>query len=225
MEASALVIALDGPSGSGKSSVARAVAEALSLRYLDTGAMYRAVTWWMLRHDVDVTDPDTVAALADKPQLAMGTDPATPAVHVDGLDASVPIRTREVSNAVSAVSAVPDVRRRMVAMQVEIIDGGGIVVEGRDIGTVVAPSAPVKVFLTATPEERAQRRTRDFSAEPASGDVTHAEMQRRDQLDSGRTVSPLAKAEDAVVVDSTTLAFDEVVDAVLRLVREPTGAV
>lgn len=237
MKGSQLVIALDGPSGSGKSSVARTVAKNLGYRYLDTGAMYRAITWWMLCHHVDVDDADTVTALVDKPQLEMGTDPEAPTVHVDGMDASGPIRTREVTNAVSAISAVPEVRRRMVGMQVDIIDRGGIVVEGRDIGTVVAPSAAVKVFLTASSEERAQRRTRELTHEPPraaatgsprktgeSGDVTveltHAELARRDRFDSGRAASPLTMAEGAVEIDSTALRFDEVVEAVLRLVRE-----
>lgn len=238
MEASVLVIALDGPSGSGKSSVARTVAATLGLRYLDTGAMYRAVTWWMLRHEVDIEDAQSVAALIDKPQLDVGTDPADPTVRVDGLDVSAPIRTRDVTNAVSAVSAVPDVRRRMVGLQADIIADGGIVVEGRDIGTVVAPSAPVKVFLTASPEERAQRRARELAADVvASGgaatpeeprgvgvDVTHAEMKRRDRFDSGRAASPLAVAEDAVEIDSTALSQDDVVAEVLRLVRERVEA-
>lgn len=228
MDVSTLVIALDGPSGAGKSSVARDVARSLGLRYLDTGAMYRAVTWWMLRHDVDVDDPGAVAALADKPQLRIGTEASNPTVQVDGTDASELIRTRAVSRAVSAVSAVPEIRRRMVDMQVDLIGEGGIVVEGRDIGTVVAPAAPIKVFLTATSEERAQRRTREFGMERAPGDVgadaTHAEMQRRDRLDSGREASPLTKADDAVEVDSTALGLDEVVRVVLRLVREGGAA-
>lgn len=228
MDVSTLVIALDGPSGAGKSSVARDVARSLGLRYLDTGAMYRAVTWWMLRHDVDVDDPGAVAALADKPRLRIGTDVSNPTVQVDGTDASELIRTRAVSRAVSAVSAVPEIRRRMVDMQAHLIGEGGIVVEGRDIGTVVAPAAPIKVFLTATPEERAQRRTREVGMERApadvSADATRAEMQRRDRLDSGREASPLAKADDAVEVDSTALGLDEVVRVVLRLVRERCGA-
>lgn len=238
MEASALVIALDGPSGSGKSSVAQTVAATLGLRYLDTGAMYRAVTWWMLGHEVDVDDAQSVASLVDKPQLDVGTDPADPVVCVDGLDVTALIRTRGVTNAVSAVSAVPEVRRRMVDLQIELIADGGIVVEGRDIGTVVAPSAPVKVFLTASSEERAQRRSRELTAGPAGRDgaetpentqsvavdVTQAEMRRRDRFDSGRAASPLAVAEDAVEIDSTTLGLDEVVAAVLRLVRERVGA-
>lgn len=239
VKGSALVIAVDGPSGSGKSSVARAVAERLGLRYLDTGAMYRAVTLWMLRSGVDVTDSGVVAAVVKKPSIQPGTDPVAPTVRVDGVDVSGDIRTDEVTSAVSAVSAVPEVRQRLVAAQRELIGAGGIAVEGRDIGTVVAPCAPVKVFLTASAEERAQRRTRDLAAlgshadsgdrvrrstAPTTVDTTRADLARRDRLDSSRVASPMARAEDAVEIDSTALRFDEVVEAVLRVVRERAEA-
>lgn len=218
------VIAVDGPSGSGKSTTARGVARRLGLRYLDTGAMYRAATWWVLHNGVDVTDPESVAAVIGKPDIAVGTDPARPTVHVDGVDVAKPIRSRPVSNAVSTVSAVPEVRRRMVAMQREVIADGGIVVEGRDIGTVVAPDAPVKVFLTAHPDARAQRRTRDRAAERGVPlDVTHTELTRRDRLDSTRPTSPLTKAADAIEIDSTALTLNEVIDTVVALVRERVG--
>ena len=154
-----LVVAVDGPSGSGKSSTARRTAAALGLRYLDTGAMYRAVTWALLQRAVDVTDAEQVAAAAANVQLAAGTDPGAPTITVDDVDVSVPIRGQEVTAAVSAVSAVPAVRARLVLLQRWLIGDGGIVVEGRDIGTVVAPDAPVKVFLTADTSARAERRT------------------------------------------------------------------
>jgi cytidylate kinase len=215
-----LVIAMDGPSGSGKSSASKGVARALGLRYLDTGAMYRAMTWWMLREGVPVDDPAAVAARAGEPVIESGTDPDGPAITVDGTDVSAPIRTREVTNAVSAVSSVPAVRERLVALQREIIGAGGIVVEGRDIGTVVAPGAAVKVYLTASEEVRAARRARELAADPsASVTVTQAEQARRDRLDSTRTASPLAKAGDAVEIDSSGLGLDEVIEAVLRLAR------
>lgn len=221
---SALVVAVDGPSGSGKSSAARGVARRLGLRYLDTGAMYRAVTWWMLRNDVDVGDADAVAAQAGRPVPGMGTDPGLPSVSVDGVDVSEPIRTREVSNAVSAVSAVPEVRRRLVALQREIIGSGGIVVEGRDIGSVVAPDAQLKIFLTASADTRAERRTRDLVADPAATlDVTQAELARRDRLDSTRAASPLTRAEDAVEIDSTLFGLDEVVEHICQLAFERAG--
>ncbi|MGH3322591.1 MAG: (d)CMP kinase [Streptosporangiaceae bacterium] len=217
------VITVDGPSGSGKSSVSRGVARALGLRYLDTGATYRAVTWWMLQSAVDVHDPQAVAAAVEKPHLEVGTDPVTLSVHVDGADVSKAIRSRAVSNSVSAVSAVPEVRERLVSLQRQIIGDGGVVVEGRDIGTVVAPGAEVKVFLTASAATRAERRTRDLATDPAATiDLTHSELARRDRLDSTRSASPLTMAEDAVEIDSTSLGLPEAVDAILELARGRT---
>jgi len=219
-----LVVAVDGPSGSGKSTVSRTVARRLGLRYLDTGAMYRAVTLWMLRNGVDVQDAEAVAALADRPQLRSGTDPGAPTIALDGEDVSGRVRTAEVTQAVSAVSAVPGVRKRLVALQQEIIGAGGIVVEGRDIGTVVAPEAPLKIYLTAASQARAQRRTAELDQHlEVTVSRTEAELARRDTLDSSRATSPLAKADDAVEVDTTRLTFDEVVDTVIDLVRERVG--
>ncbi|MBE1535401.1 (d)CMP kinase [Actinomadura algeriensis] len=216
-----LVIAMDGPSGSGKSSASKGVARALGLRYLDTGAMYRAMTWWMLRAGVPVEDASAVAARALEPAIECGTDPDAPVIAVDGADVSGPIRTREVTNAVSAVSSVPAVRTRLVDLQREIIGVGGIVVEGRDIGTVVVPDAAVKVFLTASEEARAARRAKELAADPgASVQVTQAEQARRDRIDSTRKASPLTKAADAHEIDSTELGLDEVIEAVVRLAKE-----
>jgi cytidylate kinase len=212
---------MDGPSGSGKSSVAKGVARTLGLRYLDTGAMYRAMTWWMLDQGIEVEDADAVSAGAGEPVLRVGTDPDAPAIEVDGQDVSGPIRTREVTNAVSAVSRVPVVRERLVVLQREIIATGGIVVEGRDIGTVVAPGAPVKVFLTASEEARAQRRALETARD---AETTLAEQARRDHLDSTRKTSPMTKADDAVEIDSTELGLAEVIDAVVRLVKERAAA-
>ncbi|OLT22739.1 cytidylate kinase [Actinomadura sp. CNU-125] len=212
---------MDGPSGSGKSSASKGVARALGLRYLDTGAMYRAMTWWMLRAGVPVEDAGAVAARALEPAIECGTDPDTPTITVGGEDVSGPIRTREVTNAVSAVSSVPAVRTRLVELQREIIGLGGIVVEGRDIGTVVAPDAAVKVFLTASEEARAARRTLELAADPGvSAQVTQAEQARRDRIDSTRKASPLTKAADAQEIDSTELGLDEVIEAVVRLAKE-----
>jgi cytidylate kinase len=225
-----LVVAMDGPSGSGKSSVSREVADTLGLRYLDTGAMYRAVTWWMLRQGIDLADADAVSAASSVPVLCSGTDPLAPTITVNGTDVSAAIRSREVTNAVSAVSAVPAVRTRLVAQQREIIercctDDGGIVVEGRDIGTVVAPGAAVKMYLTASADARAGRRTSEIAASrPAAADattvaLTRQEMARRDRLDSSRAVAPLLKAADAVELDTTELDMEQVVEAVLAEVR------
>ena len=212
-----VVVAMDGPSGSGKSSTSRGVAVRLGLRYLDTGAMYRAMTWWMLEHGIDVDDPSAVAAGADAPVLVSGTDPLAPTITVDGTDVAAAIREQRVTSAVSAVSAVPAVRSRLLVEQRDLIGDGGIVVEGRDIGTVVAPDAPVKVYLTADPEARAARR----SAEQSGTDVaaTQADLLRRDRIDSGRTTSPLAMADDATHIDTTPYTLDEVVSLVVELVE------
>jgi CMP/dCMP kinase len=221
-----LIIAVDGPAGSGKSSAARGVARALGLRYLDTGAMYRALTWWMIRQGVEVASPAAVAECARRPAIEVSTDARAPAIVVDGADVTGAIRTREVSNAVSVVARVPEVRARLVAMQREIIAaaceaGEGIVAEGRDIGTVVAPGAAVKVFLTASEVARAARRSADLAADPAATvDVTQSEQQRRDRIDAPQT----AKAADAVQIDSTALGLDEVISAIVGLARQRAGA-
>jgi cytidylate kinase len=211
-----LVVALDGPSGSGKSSTARGVAARLGLRYLDTGAMYRAMTWAMLQRGVDVDDPEAVAKAAADVRIDSGTDPVAPTIHADGVDVSGPIREQAVTASVSAVSAVPEVRALLVQRQREAIGDGGIVVEGRDIGSVVAPDAQVKVFLVADPAARAARR----AAEQGGSDraATEADLARRDAIDSSRAASPLAQAADAVVVDSTLLTLDEVIDTIVAMV-------
>lgn len=213
-----VVVAVDGPSGSGKSSTARGVARRLGLRYLDTGAMYRAMTWWLLEHGVDITDPAAVAAHADRPVMTVGTDPVAPMIVVDGVDVSAPIRGAAVTAAVSQVSAVPAVRARLVDVQRALIGAGGVVVEGRDIGTVVAPDAAVKVFLVASPDARARRR----HAEGGRGSVTDTgtALRRRDEMDSARVLSPLAQPGDATVVDSTEHSLDEVVETIVGLVED-----
>jgi cytidylate kinase len=217
-----VVVAIDGPSGSGKSSVSRGVATRLGLRYLDTGAMYRAVTWRLLQQGIDVGDPRAVAAAAAGVVVVPGTDPAAPTIEADGVDVSGPIRGPEVTATVSAVSAVPAVRSLLVERQREAIDGGGIVVEGRDIGTVVAPDAEVKVFLTASPEMRAARRTAELT-HTSDVEATRADLARRDRHDSGRAVSPLARAYDAVEVDATHLTLQQVIDRVIELVTARVG--
>jgi cytidylate kinase len=221
---SGLVVAVDGPGGAGKSTVSRAVARRLGLRYLDTGAMYRAVTWTVIDRDVDPDDAASVAALAAAIDIGVGTDPDDPWVRVDGRDVSAEIRSREVTNTVSAVSAIPEVRRRLVAVQRQTIGAGGIVVEGRDIGTTVAPDALVKIFLTASPQARARRRHEDVAVPDRTDvDVTLTEIARRDHWDSSRSASPLAKAEDAVEIDATDLGIEEVVAQVLERCTESVG--
>ena len=216
---SGIVIAVDGPSASGKSSTSRGAARALGLRYLDTGAMYRALTWWLLAHGIPVDDAEAVAQHVGDPVIEVGTDPDDPWVTVDGRDVSAAIRTREVSGEVSAVARIPQVRARLIAMQREIIararaEGRGIVAEGRDIGTVVAPGAVVKVFLTASEVARAARRTADLAGDPtATVRTTQAEQARRDRMDAAQ----MAKAPDAVDVDSTLFSLEDVVEMIAGL--------
>jgi len=213
----ALVVAIDGPSGSGKSTVARGVARALDLRYLDTGAMYRALTWLALHEGVPLDDAAALAALAEQADLVVTTAPEPVTVHAAGHDVTSAIRAGNVTAAVSTVAAVPGVRAAMVARQRELIGAGGIVVEGRDIGTTVAPEAPVKIFLTASESARAKRRAHEAAA--AVSDTLQA-LARRDALDSGRSASPLAQAAEATVVDSTDLSAAEVVDRIVAMARE-----
>jgi len=211
------VIAIDGPAGSGKSTVARAVADRLGLAYLDTGAMYRAVAFEAIRRGIEPDDAPTVGELAR--QLDLDVEDK---VLVNGEDATVEIRSPEVTRAVSAVAAHPEVRKEMVLRQREWArrHGGGVV-EGRDIGTVVFPSAPLKVYLTASDDERASRRSKEML--DRDYDRIAADMARRDRLDSTRAVSPLAVADDAVRVDTTGMGAEEVVGRVMALVATRVG--
>lgn len=197
------LIAIDGPAGSGKSTVARAVAARLGLPYLDTGAMYRSVAWAALRHGVDPTDGPAVAALARRIDIALDDT-----VHVDGVDVTDAIRGHDVNRSVSAVAANPEVRAEMVKRQRDwaVTHQGDGVVEGRDIGTVVFPDATVKVFLTADVGVRAARRSEE------------TDIARRDRLDSTRNTSPLSRAADAIEIDTTDTEVDGVVEQVLALV-------
>jgi cytidylate kinase len=213
------VIAIDGPSGSGKSSTSRGVASTLGYAYLDTGAMYRAMTWAMLQRGVDVHDAEAVASASAEVVLASGTDPQHPTIEADGVDVSEPIRGDEVTGAVSPVATVPEVRRQLVDLQRKLIAeaGGGIVVEGRDIGTVVAPDAALKVYLVADPVARARRRALELGVEDA--EAMREALARRDAIDSNRKTAPLAQAEDAIVVDGTDLTLDEVIDRIVALAQ------
>jgi len=208
------VVAIDGPSGSGKSTVARAVAARLGLEVLDTGAMYRAVTLAALERDADLHDAVACEAAAVDAEIVVdGT------VLLDGRDVTAEIRGPDVTAAVSTVSAHPNVRAVLVERQRDwVVNHGGGVVEGRDIGTVVFPDAPVKVFLTASDEERARRRARDEAdaARATTVDAVAADLARRDALDSNRVASPLVAAADAIVVDSTARDVDEVIHEIAR---------
>lgn len=221
-----VTIAVDGPAGTGKSSVSRGLARALHARYLDTGSMYRIVTLAVLRNGIDLADANAIGALAADVDLAVGFDPDEDRSYLAGEDVSAEIRGDAVTKAVSAVSAVPAVRTRLVQRQRELADGpGSVVVEGRDIGTVVLPDADVKIFLTASAEERARRRNDQNVAAGLPGDYAGvlADVQRRDHLDSTRAVSPLRAADDAVVVDSSDMTQHEVVAYLLDLVEQRAG--
>jgi CMP/dCMP kinase len=227
---STLVVAIDGPSGSGKSTVARGVARALGLRYLDTGAVYRALTWLVLDRTVDPRDVEAVLAVTDDFELQLSTDPEHDAVRVNATDVLTAIRGSKVTAAVSTVSAVPEVRQRMVAFQRSVIGAGGIVVEGRDIGTVVCPDSPVKIFLTASPEARAMRRSVETAQRTGGVSIApniaavQADLARRDRLDSTRVSSPLTQAADALPLDSTMMDADDVIACVLDVVAARTRA-
>lgn len=218
--ATPVIVAIDGPSGTGKSSTSKAVAAQLGLSYLDTGAQYRAITWWMVNNGIDIEDPSAIAAVAGKPEILSGTDPKAPTIMVDGIDVAGPIREQDVTSKVSAVSAVPEVRARITELQRSIASSAvtGIVVEGRDIGTTVLPDADLKIFLTASPEARAARRSGELKG--ADLNATREALVKRDAADSSRKVAPLAKADDAVEVDTTELTLQQVIECVVTLVEE-----
>ena len=209
------MVAIDGPSGAGKSSAARGVARSLGLRYLDTGAMYRALTWWLMSVGADTADERLVAARAAEPTIEVCTDPDDPWTRVNGHDVSREIRTEAVSAQVSAVARVQAVRDHLIAAQRAAISsaGAGIVAEGRDIGTVVAPNAQLKVFLTADPQARARRRAAE---QGGAVTATEAAQDRRDRLDAAQS----AMAADAVLVDATDLTLAAVIDSITALARE-----
>ena len=219
-----IIIAVDGPAGSGKSSVCRGTAQRLGWKYLDTGAMYRAMTWAILRAGIDPNDAAAVAEFCATPVITSGNDPSAPTIEVDGADVSKAIREVTVTGAVSAVSAVPEVRELLVQMQRNQAQAAlqahtGIVVEGRDITTVVLPDAKLKIFLTARPEVRALRRAKEEAgaSQATNQDVqaTQDALQQRDHLDSTRATSPLTQSSDAYELDTSDLTLDEVIAEVI----------
>lgn len=221
-------VAVDGPSGSGKSSVSKALAAKHSWGYVDTGAMYRACAWFMINNGVDVNDASAVAARIGEVELTLGTDPGNPSISVGDVDVSSAIRESQVTEAVSSVSAVPEVRERMVAVQRSLADElqadlGGVIMEGRDIGSAVLTEAPVKIFLTADVEARAARRAAEDAeaGRVGGGDVSSTEQRlaARDQADSSRATSPLRQVDGAVEIDATYLTLDEVIAAADSLVQ------
>ncbi len=218
-----IVVAIDGPAGAGKSTIARRVADRMGFVYIDTGAMYRAVALWAARLGIDPPDHHKLE------QLAIASDihfaPGTSRVLLNGEDVTEAIRTPEMSQAASKVSALPEVRRALVEKQRAMGEASSVVMEGRDIGTVVFPDAEVKVFLDADSSVRAERRLKDLQQKGQSADVSdvHRELAERDQRDRGRATAPLMQAPDAVYLDTTNLSLDEVEQAILKLIRERTS--
>lgn len=221
-----MIVAIDGPSGAGKSTVAKAVAKKLGFSCLDTGAMYRSIAWLACERGVDLHDDEALGKIAREAKIVFSHvegDPIPKQVFIDDNDVTDAIRTKEIDKAVSPTSASPSVREAMLEQQRRIARSGDYVIEGRDIGTVVFPDADVKVFLTASDEERAHRRLRQ-NVDRGIGSIDYdeilADLKRRDEYDSSREVAPLRAAEDAVIMDSTDLYIENVIDGICDLVKE-----
>lgn len=218
------IVAIDGPAGSGKSSVSRDVAQKLAWIMLDTGAMYRAITWAVLEAGIDPDDSNGVADIADRANVVITTRPDQASITVDSVDVTAAIRSPEVTEAVSAVSAVKQVRERLVDIQRSTVASSqhGVVIEGRDIGTVVLPHAPLKIYLTADPRVRALRRSTELGAALTESDIEAMEkaLTERDSKDSSRELSPLKAAPDALVIDTTDMTQQEVVSLIIARARE-----
>lgn len=216
------VIAIDGPSGAGKGTIARRVAARLGYRHVDTGAMYRALAWKALHEQLDLADEDAIAALAERVSFEIGDG----TVRVDDLDVATAIRTVEMDRAAAAVARQPRVRGILIARQRSLGAAGGVVMEGRDIGTAVFPDAPLKIYLDASPEERARRRASDPAHAAGRGAAAIEEvataLAERDRSDRSRAASPLQQAADAVAIDTTGLPIDQVVEQVIALVEKRT---
>ena len=217
-----LRVALDGPAGAGKSTVAKRVAKELGLTYVDTGAMYRAITWKALEQEIDPANEQALTELANEVRIDFRPTEQGQDVFLNGEDITEAIRSLEVTSNVSAVSAVSGVRVAMVKIQQDIASRTGVVMDGRDIGTVVLPNADLKIWLTASVEERATRRYQELVSKGQTVDFEQlkADIQRRDEYDSGREHSPMKMAEDAVLVDTTGLVIDQVVEKILHICRE-----
>ncbi|MFF2153879.1 (d)CMP kinase [Paenibacillus chitinolyticus] len=218
-------IAIDGPAGAGKSTIARKVAGELGFVYVDTGAMYRAVTWKVLQDGVNPLDTEAVARTAASMKIELVPGPDGQLVFVDGRDVSSDIRTKLVTDQVSQIAAIAEVRKLLVDKQKQMAASKGIVMDGRDIGTHVLPDAEVKVFLTASVRKRAERRFQEVQGTAMATTLEEMEkdIARRDMLDEGREVSPLVQAADAVMLDSTDLTIPEVVESILEMCRMRTG--
>lgn len=213
-------MAIDGPAGAGKSTVAKAVAKRLGYRYMDTGAMYRAVAWKVMRRGADPEDESALGRILEGTVVDLGADEDSPTVMLDGADVSGAIRTPEVGQMASRVSGMGVVRKRMADLQRSMGRSGGVVAEGRDMGTVVFPDAEVKIYLDASPETRAHRRFGELAGRGSALTLeqTLADVMRRDRRDRERTVAPLRRADDAVLIDSTGLSVADVIEKVLEYV-------
>lgn len=222
MRKNGLVIAIDGPSGAGKSTAARLLAKQLGYIYIDTGAMYRAVGWKAKREGIDPADEGKLTALCARTQVTIRKDNSDPRFFVDGIDVTREIRTPEMGMVASLVSKSPAVRARLLVLQRELGKTGGVVMDGRDIGTVVFPDANVKFYLDASAEERGKRRYLELKAMGHDVDCARItrEIKERDQQDSGRELAPLKKADDAIVIDSTALSIAEMLDRMLSAVAQ-----
>ena len=218
-----IIVAIDGPAGAGKSTVARGIAARLGFLYIDSGAMYRAVGLWAIRAGLDLADMHRLEQLAREARIEL--HPGSSTVILNGEDVTGAIRAPEIAQAASKVSVVPGVRRAMVALQRRMAEQTSVVMEGRDIGTVVFPDAPVKVFLDADPEVRADRRLKEHDQKGESVDPEHLvrEIRERDQRDRSRAEAPLMQAPDAVYLDTSRMTIAEVEEAILKLVRDRTS--
>ena len=219
-------IAIDGPAGAGKSTIAKALAKSLDIMYLDTGAMYRAFGLYAVRRGIDLDDAETLAARVGDADIEVRYEGGSQRIYLDGEDVSQAIREPEISSAASKVSAVPEVRARMVDLQRRIAEGHSVVMDGRDIGTKVLPNATLKIFLTASAEVRAKRRFLELEQKgiPEPYEKVLADMIERDYNDTHRAASPLCQAEDAKLVDTSDLSLEEVVALMKRMVTETIGA-
>ncbi|WP_078576889.1 (d)CMP kinase [Salipaludibacillus agaradhaerens] len=220
-------IAIDGPAGAGKSTVAKLLAEKLGFVYIDTGAMYRALTWKAIKENVDVNDEKVLHQLLKECDIALVNDSGHSLVKLNGQDVTEEIRNASVTNNVSYVAKHPLIRKEMVTKQQLLAANGGTVMDGRDIGTAVLPEANVKIFLTASVEERAKRRHEENISKGMSSDFVKLkeDIAKRDQIDSERDVAPLKQAEDAIVLDSTSMSIEEVVENIYGVIVERDGTV
>ncbi len=222
MKKNGLVIAIDGPSGAGKSTVARRLAERLAYIYIDTGAMYRAIGWKAKREGIDPADETKLSELCSRTEVSIKKDNSDPRFFVDGIDVSGEIRTPEMGMMASAVSKSRAVRARLLTLQRDLGGHGGVVMDGRDIGTVVFPDADVKIYLDASTAERGKRRYLELEAKgmKVDRDRITREIEERDRQDSGRALAPLKKADDAILIDSSAMSIEEVLDRMLAEIKK-----